>query len=108
MSNKPHYHEDQYKAEVTVWGKPAGGGMKSLDIELARTQTAHDIDGKYIPDPLVEVIRRGADALETMLANGEINALDVLSFTVMKSATRSLTQETIRQAEDAAGIPRSI
>lgn len=108
MTDKKIRHEDQYVAEVNVSGAPAGGGMKSLDIELANTLTMFDADGKYIPDPLVEVIRRGADVLEDKLADGEFSVHDIFSFTVRKTAIRSLTQDIIGQAEERAGIPRSI
>jgi hypothetical protein len=36
------------------------------------------------------VIRRGAAFLEDKIANGEISALDVFSFTVRKTALRSI------------------
>lgn len=108
MTDKTIRHEDQYVAEVNVSGPLAGGGMRSVDIELANTLTMFDAANKYIPDPLVEVIRRGADVLEDKIANGEIGALDIFCFTVRKTAIRSLTQEMIGLAEEAAGIPRSI
>jgi len=101
-------HEDQYVAEVNVSGPRAGGGMRSVDIELANTLTMFDAAGTYIPDPLPEVIRRGAEVLEDKLANGEFSANDIFCFTVRKTAIRSLSQEDIAQAEERAGIPRSL
>jgi hypothetical protein len=108
MTDKKIRYEDQFVAEVNVTGPLAGGGMNSVDIELAHTCEIFDAAGKYIPDPLPNVIRRGADFLEDKIANGEIGALDVFSFTVRKIAIRSLTQDIIGQAEEAAGIPRSL
>jgi hypothetical protein len=108
MEVKNHRHEHHYKAEVNVTGALAGGGMQSIYIELARTQEVFDAENNYVPDPLVNVIRRGADVLEEKLANGEIGALDISSFSVMKIASRSVTQEMIGQAEESAGIPRSL
>lgn len=108
MTDKKIRHEDQYVAEVNVYGAAAGGGMKSLDIELAYTCEIFDAAGVYRPDPLPNVIRRGAEILEDKIANGEISVHDIFSFTVRKTATRSLTQDDVAQAEERAGIPRSI
>lgn len=87
---KIRYHEDQYVAEVNVTGPLAGGGMNSVYIELAHTCELFDAAGVYRHDPLPNVIRRGADFLEDKIANGEISALDVSSFTVRKTAVRSI------------------
>lgn len=108
MTDQNIRYEDQYVAEVNVTGPRAGGGMNSTDIQLANTLKMFDAEGTYIPDPLVEVIRRGAEVLEDKLANGEFSANDVFCFTVRKTAIRSLTQEIIAQAEESAGIPRSL
>lgn len=108
MTDQNIRYEDQYVAEVNVTGPRAGGGMNSTDIALANTLQMFDAAGTYIPDPLVEVIRRGAEVLEDKLANGEFSANDVFCFTVRKTAIRSLTQEIIAQAEESAGIPRSL
>ena len=107
MTDKKIFHEDQFKVEVNVTGPLAGGGMKSVEIELARTVEIFDASNRYVPDPLVNVIRRGADVLEEKLANGEISALDISWVNVCKIAVRNVTQEIIGQAEEAAGIPRS-
>lgn len=108
MTDKKIHHEDQYVAEVNVSGALAGGGMKSLDIELAHTCEIFDAAGVYRPDPLPNVIRRGAAFLEDKIANGEIDPHDIFSFTVRKIAIRSLTQDDVARAEERAGIPRSI
>jgi hypothetical protein len=88
-TKKIRYYEDQYVAEVNINDAPAGG-MKSQDIELAHTCELFDAAGVYRPDPLPDVIRRGAAFLEDKIANGEISALDVFSFTVRKTALRSI------------------
>jgi len=99
------WHEDQYRATVKLFSKMFDG---QSEIELASTLEAFDIDGRYIPDPVSNVIERGNQALQEMLANGELEASDVFCFFVTKTLHKTLTQDDVRRAEIAAGIPVSL
>lgn len=101
------WHEDQYRASVKLYSHILNGSGE-LEIELASTLEAFDIDGRYIPDPVSNVIERGNQALQEMVANGDIEASNIFCFFVTKTLHKSLTQDDIRRAESAAGIPTSL
>lgn len=99
---RKRYYEPQYVAVVHVSSNERLG---TDEIELASTLEIFDAAGTYVPDPVTRVLDRANEQLKELIADGKVALCDVANISVCRFASQTVTDQDIRDAERARGLP---